>query len=62
MVAAEEGMVHVQAKQFHSIYSQGPGGHTTCVCDWCYFIAKCSGFTICLTHSDISLSMYVSQR
>ena len=27
------------------------GGHK-CVCDWCYFIAECIGFTICLTFAS----------
>ena len=32
---------------------------SVCVAD-CYY-SKCSGFTVCLTYSDMSLTMYINQ-
>ena len=33
---------------------------SVCVTD-CFFYSKCTGFAVCLTHSDISLSMCINQ-
>ena len=37
------------------------GAHTICVCNRLLFYSKCTGFTVCLTHSDMSLSMRINQ-
>ena len=36
------------------------GPHNLCVQPMLFY-SKCSGFTVCLAHSDISLSMYINQ-
>ena len=37
------------------------GAHTICLCSRLLFYSKCTGFTVCFTYSDISLTMYVNQ-
>ena len=35
--------------------------HTICLCSRLLFYSKCTGFTVCFTYSDISLTMYINQ-
>ena len=35
--------------------------HTVCLCSRLLFYSKCTGFTVCFTYSDISLTMYINQ-
>ena len=35
--------------------------HTICLCNRLLFYSKCTGFTVCFTYSDISLTMYINQ-
>ena len=37
------------------------GAGTICLCSRLLFYSKCSGFTVCLTYSDTSLTMYINQ-
>ena len=37
------------------------GAPTICLCSRLLIYSKCSGFTVCLTYSDISLTMYINQ-
>ena len=37
------------------------GAHTICLCSWLLFYSKCTGFTVCFTYSDISLTMCINQ-
>ena len=34
---------------------------TICLCSRLLFYSKCTGFTVCLTYTDISLTMYINQ-
>ena len=34
---------------------------TQCVCNRLLFYSKCTGFTVCFTYNDISLSVYINQ-
>ena len=42
-----------------AVYAQG--AHTICVCFRLLFYSTCTGFTVCFTYSDISLSMCINQ-
>ena len=44
---------------FVSVFAQGT--HTICLCSRLLFYSKCTGFTVCFTYSDISLTMYINQ-
>ena len=35
------------------------GAHTICLYSRLLFYSKCTGFTVCFTYSDISLTMYI---
>ena len=37
------------------------GAHTICLRSRLLFYSKCSGFTVCFTYSDMSLTMYINQ-
>ena len=37
------------------------GAHTMCLCSRLLLYSKCTGFTVCFTYSDISLTMYINQ-
>ena len=37
------------------------GAHTIGLCSRLLFYSKCTGFTVCFTYSDISLTMYINQ-
>ena len=37
------------------------GTHTIGLCSRLLFYSKCTGFTVCFTYSDISLTMYINQ-
>ena len=37
------------------------GAHTICLCSRLLFYTKCTGFTVCFSYSDISLTMYINQ-
>ena len=36
------------------------GAHTICLCSRLLFYSKFTGFTVCFTYSDISLTMYIN--
>ena len=37
------------------------GAHTICLCSRLLFYSKCTRFTVCLTYSHISLTVYINQ-
>ena len=37
------------------------GAHTMCLCSRLLLYSKCTGFTVCFTYSDVSLTMYINQ-
>ena len=37
------------------------GAHTMCVCNQSLFCSKWTGFPVCITYNDISLSMYINR-
>ena len=37
------------------------GAHTIGLCSRLLFYSKCTGFTVCFTYSDISITMYINQ-
>ena len=37
------------------------GARTICLCSRLLYYSKCSEFTVCLTYSDMSLTMYINQ-
>ena len=43
----------------YALKPQGP--HTMCLCSRLLLYSKCTGFTVCFTYSDISLTMYINQ-
>ena len=43
----------------HSVLAHGL--HTICLCRRLLFYSKYTGFTVCFTYSDISLTMYINQ-
>ena len=49
------------ANGFLSIYLYTQGARTICLCSRLLFYSECTGFTVCFTYSDISLTMYINQ-
>ena len=37
------------------------GAHTICLCSRLLFYTKCTGFTVCITYTDISLTLHINQ-
>ena len=45
----------------HDESSSITGAHKICLCSRLLFYSKCTGFTVCFTYSDISLTMDINQ-
>ena len=60
-----ERRFHNQVACVASVSNQviAQGTHTICLCSRLLFsfYSKCTGFTVCFTYSDVSLTMYINQ-
>ena len=45
---------------FFSLRGKTQDAHTMCVSNRLLFYSKCTGFTVCFTYNDISVSMYIA--
>ena len=55
--------IHISSAKlsFNLFADDTTGAHTICLCSRLLFCSKCTGFTVCLTYNDTSLTMYINQ-
>ena len=57
----EKNVIWVRKILYFKLFTTQGAPHNVCVCIRLLFYSKCTGFTVCFTYNDISLSMYINQ-